>query len=54
MITKHQECFPGTHGNSNAMVLQSQQKIKLKPTNKHTFWTSETDSLLVKTPHCVG
>ena len=37
MITKHQECFPGTHGNCNAMGLLSQQKLKLKPTDKYTY-----------------
>ena len=35
MITKHQECFPGIHGNYNVMGLLSQQKMK--PTDKHTY-----------------
>ena len=37
MITKYQECFHGTDGHCNVTGLLSQQKLKLKPKDKHTY-----------------
>ena len=37
LLVNDQECFPGIHGNCNAMGLLSQQ-IKTKPTDKHTYF----------------
>ena len=55
MITKIQECFPGTDGNCNAMGLQNQQKkLKIKPTKNIHTWTNQIDAGIVQTRQGVG